>query len=324
MDSSSTLPSTPPKSPASRTPRTAATGRRLALALALTVAFIAVEVIAGIAGHSLALLSDAAHNVTDVIALLLTWFALRLALRGPNEHNTFGYHRAGILVAALNASTLALIALGIFYEAYRRLIVPPGVSPAIVIVVGLVALAVNGATALLLRPGSSNDLNLRSAFIHLLGDAFSSFGTVVAGIIILFTGWDRLDPLISILIGGLILWNAWAVLREAVDILLEATPRDINASAVVRDMLGVPGVRGVHDLHIWSLSRGLRSMSAHIVTDDIPVSATADIQSRLSTVLARDFRIAHATLQVECAGCASDSLYCEIGEGASATQGNRA
>lgn len=295
--------------------------RRLLIALGLTLAFVAVEVVAGLAANSLALLSDAAHNVTDVIALLLTWLAMRVALRASNERNTFGYHRAGILVAALNAATLGLIALGIFYEAYQRLIAPPQVKPGIVVVVGLIALLVNTVTALLLRPGSENDLNLRSAFVHLMGDALASLGTVVAGVLIFFTGWNRLDPLISILIGGLILWNAWVVLREAIDILLEATPRDIDVNAVVHDMMGVPGVLGVHDLHIWSLSQGLRSMSAHVVMNDIPISAAAQIQMAISEVLTHDYKIAHATLQIECAACSAGRLYCEIGNPAHELEG---
>jgi cobalt-zinc-cadmium efflux system protein len=290
------------------------TSLRLSIALSLTVAFVAVEVIAGLAGHSLALLSDAAHNVTDAIALLLTWLAMRLALRASNDRNTFGYHRAGILVAAVNAATLGLIALGIFYEAYQRLMAPPQIKPGIVVVVGLIALLVNTVTARLLRPGSDNDLNLRSAFMHLMGDALSSLGTVVAGVLIFFTGWDGLDPLVSILIGGLILWNAWIVLREAIDILLEATPRDIDANAVVDDMMRVPGVLGVHDLHIWSLSRGLRSMSAHVVMNDIPISEATQIQTRINQLLANDYQISHATLQVECITCSPNRLYCEIGE----------
>jgi cobalt-zinc-cadmium efflux system protein len=286
---------------------------RLGIAFSVTLAFIAVEVLAGLASHSLALLSDAAHNTTDLIAIILTWWALRLTLRTSNARNTFGFHRAGILVAVLNSATLVLIALGIFYEAYQRLMTPPSVKSGIVVVVGLIALVVNAGTALLLRPGSEYDLNLRSAFLHLMGDAVSSLGTVVAGVIILFTGWNWLDPAVSILIGLLILWSAWGILREAVDILLEATPRDINLSVVVRDMMGVPGVLGVHDLHVWSLSRGLRTMSAHIVTDDIPISAAAQIQMGINDVLVHEHNIAHATLQLECVSCSPEKLFCDIG-----------
>jgi cobalt-zinc-cadmium efflux system protein len=282
---------------------------------------VAVEICAGLTGHSLALLSDAAHNSTDVIAILLTWGAMRLTLRASNARNTFGYHRAGILVAVINSATLILISLGIFYEAYQRLLAPLEIRSGIMVGVGLIALLVNAGTALLLRPGSEHDLNLRSAFLHLMGDTLSSLGTVVAGVIIFFTGWIWLDPAVSILIGLLILLSAWVILREAIDILLEATPRDINTVDVVRDMKDVPGVLGVHDLHIWSLSRGLRTMSAHIVTEDIPISAAAEIQLRIHEVLAQGYNISHATLQLECISCSPEQLFCEIGEkGRSPTQ----
>src|SRR5512136_1301026 len=249
--------------------------RRLALSLGLTAAFVLVEVAAGLFANSLALLTDAAHNLTDVLALALTWWALRVTTKPAHSGKTYGNHRAGILVALVNSTTLVLIALGIFYDAYRRLLAPPEVKADILIGVGVAAVVVNLVTALLVRRGSEHDLNLRSAFLHLMGDVLSTIGAVVAGIIIRFTGLNWLDPFVSIFIGLLILWNAWRIQRESVNILMEATPADINVDVLVADILHVEGVRCVHDLHIWSITRQLRSLSAHILTDDIPISAAA-------------------------------------------------
>ncbi len=288
------------------------TTRRLALSLGLTAAFVVIEMLAGLFANSLALLTDAAHNLTDVLALGLTWWALRATMKPASSEKTYGYHRAGILVALVNSTTLVLIALGIFYDAYRRLLAPPEVKADILITVGLAAVVVNLVTALLVRRGSEHDLNLRSAFLHLMGDVLSTVGAVVAGIIIRFTGLNWLDPMVSILIGLLILWNAWGILRESVNILMEATPADVDVEAVVNSVMHVEGVRGVHDLHIWSITRGLRTLSAHILTDDIPISAGAKIQAAVSEVLDTQYGIAHATLQLECLDCFPTGLYCEI------------
>lgn len=288
------------------------TTARLALSLSITLGFVFIEAIAGFLGNSLALLTDAAHNLTDVIALALSWYAIKLTTQPANGRRTFGYHRAGILVALLNSTTLVLISLGIFYEAYRRFMNPPEVQSGILISVGLIAVVINLATALLVRKGSEHDLNLRSAFLHLLGDVLSTVGAVIAGVIIYFTGANWLDPLVSVLIGFLILYNAWGILRDAVDILLEATPRDIDTGKLVQDVSAVAGVRGVHDLHIWSITQNLRTMSAHILTDDLPLSAGAEIQRQINEIVYHRYNIAHATLQLECVGCLPKSLYCNI------------
>jgi cobalt-zinc-cadmium efflux system protein len=286
--------------------------RRLALSIGLTVVFVVFEVAAGLFANSLALLTDAVHNVTDVLALALTWWALRAAAKPASSGKTYGYHRAGILVALVNSTTLVLISLAIFYDAYRRLSAPPEVKANVLIGVGAAAVVVNLVTALLVRRGSEHDLNLRSAFVHLMGDVFSTVGAVAAGIVIRFTGLNWLDPLVSIFIGLLILWNAWGILHESVNILMEATPSDVDVDAMLSDILQVEGVRGVHDLHIWSITRGLRTLSAHILTDDIPVSAGTKIQSAVSETLYHHYGIAHATLQLECEGCIPADLYCDI------------
>lgn len=290
------------------------TTSRMALSLILTLAFVFIEAAAGVIGNSLALITDAAHNLTDVIALGLSWYAIRLTSQPADGRKTYGYHRAGILVALFNSTTLVVISLGIFYEAYRRFVSPPEVQSGILITVGLIAVVINLATALLVRKGSEHDLNIRSAFLHLMGDVISTIGAVIAGVIIYFTGANWLDPLVSVLIGFLILYNARGILRESVDILLEATPRDIDTGRLVQDMKQVNGVLGVHDLHIWSLTRNLRTMSAHILTNDVPISTGADIQRQINEIVFHRYNIAHATLQLECVGCLPDSLYCDITE----------
>jgi len=291
---------------------TASAVRRLALSLGITLAFVVVEVAAGFLANSLALLTDAAHNLTDVLALGLTWWALRMTARPAYSGKTYGYHRAGILVALANSTTLVLIALGIFYEAYQRFVRPPAVRADILIGVGVAAVFVNLGTALLVRRGSEHDLNMHSAFLHLLGDVFSTVGAVVAGILIRLTGWNWLDPLVSVLIGVLILWNAWGIVRESIAILMEATPADIDMEALLGDVRAVEGVRGVHDLHVWSITRGLRTLSAHLVTDDIPISQGAGVQAAVSELLEHRYGISHATLQLECVDCVQSDLYCDI------------
>ena len=285
---------------------------RLVVSLCLTLAFVVIEAGAGLFANSLALLTDAAHNFTDVIALGISGYAVYLTARPSNAKNTFGYHRAGILAALLNSTMLVLISLGIFYEAYRRFINQPQVNSIILISVGFLAFMVNLISALLLQRGSKNDLNLRSAFIHMIGDVAATLGAVVAGILIYFTHANWLDPFISVLIGFLILYSAWGILRETVDILLESTPRDVDMSAMVRDMLEVKGVIGIHDLHVWSITQGLRTMSAHILTEDVAISVGTDIQHQLSELLFQRYNVGHAALQLECVDCEPDSLYCDI------------
>jgi len=290
------------------------TTSRLALSLSLTAIFVVLEAAAGLFANSLALLTDAAHNFTDVIALGLSWYAVSLTTRPSNSQKTYGYHRAGILVALVNSTTLVLISLGVFYEAYQRFKSPPEIKSGVLIVVGIMAVVVNLVTALLVRRGSEHDLNLRSVFLHLMGDVFSTVGAVIAGVIIYFTHANWLDPFISVLIGFLILYNAWGILRETVGILLESAPRDVDMLAMVADIKQVRGVLGVHDLHVWSLAQNLRTMSAHILTDDLPISEGTDIQRQINEVVFHRYNIAHATLQLECVDCEPDALYCEINE----------
>jgi cobalt-zinc-cadmium efflux system protein len=290
------------------------TTKRLALSLVLTLLFVVVETLAGFISNSLALLTDAAHNFTDVIALGLSWYALRISSQPSHAGKTYGYHRVGILVALINSTTLILISFGIFYEAWQRFISTPIVDAPILIGVAAVAFIINLVTAWLVRQGSDHDLNLRSAFVHLMGDVLSTIGAVIAGIVIFFTKWNWLDPVVSVLIGLLILWNAWGILRQTIRILLESTPENIDMKNMVDDLLAIDGVRGVHDLHVWSINENLRVLSAHVMTEDIPISSGTVIQRDVNEILLHKYNIQHATLQLECEGCDPSMLYCDITE----------
>ena len=292
------------------------TSTRIALALGCTLAFVVIEAVAGYWSNSLALLSDAVHNVTDAIALGLSWYALRLTARPANSQKTFGYHRAGILVALANSASLVLIALGILREAYLRFLFPAAVEANILIGVGLLAVAINLGTAWLVKQGSDHDLNLRSAFTHLMGDVASTIGAVIAGIVIAFTGLNWFDPLVSVLIGALILRTAWSILQEAVNILLEGTPQDLDMPVLVRDLQAVSGVRGVHDLHAWSITQNLRALSAHIVTGEVSPGTHVQIRRAVNEVLSHNYNITHVTLQLESEGCDPAGLYCDMANAA--------
>jgi len=288
------------------------TSRRMALSLGITLIFVFVEIAAGIFSNSLALLTDAAHNFTDVLALALSWWAIRLTTQPANQKKTYGYHRAGILAALANSTTLVVIALGIFYEAYQRFVNPPEVQADVLIGVGVLAVVINVVTALLVRRGAEHDLNIRAAFLHLMGDVLSTVGAVIAGVIIHFTAWNWLDPLVSILIGILILWNAWSIVREAIDILMESTPTDIDTDEMLKDVLAVDDVHGVHDLHVWSITQNMRTLSAHLVTDDVSISEGTLIQTKVNEMLYHKYGVGHATLQLECNECLPSSLNCGI------------
>lgn len=290
------------------------TRTRLVGSLIITAGFVVFEAMAGINAHSLALLTDAAHNLTDVLALGLSWYAHHLSEKPAHARKTFGYHRVGILAALANSMTLAVISAGIGFEAWQRFQTPAPVDANILMSVGGIALAVNLVTAWLVSHGSGHDLNLRSAFLHLVGDVLATIGAILAGVGIHYTGLYWLDPLASALIGGLILWNAWLIIRETVDILLESTPRDIEMSEMVRDLMRTEGVMGVHDLHVWSLSQQLRFLSVHILTNDMPLSQAGELRGRLAGLIGQHYGIHHTTFQFEStsASACPDQLYCKL------------
>lgn len=285
---------------------------RLFLSLAITLGFVFFEAVSGIYANSLALLTDAAHNLTDVIALALSWHAIRLALRPANAQRTFGYHRAGILIAFVNAASLGGVAILVGIEAFHRFQQPLMVKSELMTITSGLAFVINLVTAWIIKKDSHADLNLRSAYIHLMGDVLSTLGAFAAGIAIIFTGLNWLDPLTSLLIVLIILWNAWKILKESSVILLEGTPSDIELSSLVQSIKDIPGVLDVHDLHVWSITNEMRSLSVHIVTEDMPLSHAAVLQNQIQGILEEQFQIYHATIQLECQSCDPAYLYCNL------------
>jgi len=277
-----------------------------------TWAFVAVEVVAGFRAHSLALLSDAGHNFTDALALLLAWIAFLLQSRPADEIKTYGYQRTGVLAAFVNALTLVALAAWIFYESVLRIRRPENVAEGVMIAVAALGVVLNGGILLALRAASRSDLNVRSAFIHMLGDALGSGAIVVGGVVMHYTGWQQVDPILSILIGALIVWTAWDIIRESLNILLEGLPRGLRLSDVVDEMRTVDGVLDVHDLHIWSLGSSTHALSCHVLIADVPPSASDTILRAVNGVLARRFHIAHTTVQFEHIGCPISESGCAI------------
>lgn len=291
------------------------TGRTLRVALLLTVIILVVELVGGLVAHSLALLSDAGHVLTDIVALGLAWFATARAAKPADARNTYGYHRTGILAALANAITLILIVVWIAYEAVQRLQHPTTVTPWIMFVAAAVGIVVNLYIAMGLRQHSGENLNVRGAMLHALGDIGASVGVIVGGFIILLTGWQYADPLISFLIALLIAKSAWDLLGETVDILMESTPKDLNVAQLVRDVITLPGVYDLHDLHIWSIAGGMRVLSAHVqVADDRPLSDCDSLVDQIHGLVCAHYRIQHTTLQLERVGCDQRELYCGLPE----------
>jgi cobalt-zinc-cadmium efflux system protein len=288
------------------------TGSVLRWSLAATALFVVVEVVAGLRAHSLALLSDAGHNFTDAGAILLAWVGFYLQSKPADESKTYGYHRAGVLSAFVNALTLLALSAWIFYEGAMRLRHPEAVQETIMMAVAALGLVMNGGIMLALRSASRHDLNIRSAFIHMLGDALGCVAIVGGAIAIRFTGMVWLDPVLSIVIGGLIVWSAIDIARESLNILLEGLPRGIRLQDVATSMRGLEGVLDVHDLHIWSLGSSTHALSCHVLIEDVPPSASDVILKRLNGMLADHFHIAHTTVQFEHMSCAISETGCAI------------
>lgn len=288
----------------------------LRLAFFLTLVILAAEVTGGLLANSLALLADAGHVLTDIFALGLAWFATAQAERPANARNTFGYHRVGILAALVNALTLILITMGILWEAVQRFQHPEPVQPLAMFFSASVGMAINLYIGLGLRKEKEN-LNMRAAALHVFGDIGASAAVIVAGIIVLLTRWNPIDPLLSVGIAALIAFGSWGILRETVDILLESVPRDVNLSSLVRDMMRVPGVQDVHDLHVWCIASGMYALSCHTQIADLPPSQSAPILVSLEKMLREKYRIGHTAIQFESYAhegicCSEDGLYCQL------------
>ena len=273
-------------------------GAGLKPALALTAVVLLVELTGGLLSHSLALLSDAGHVLTDVFALGLAWFALRQSRRPADTRRSYGYQRASILAALLNSVVLIGIVVVIGYEAVRRLAAPQPVQGGIVIVTALFGIAVNVFVMLVLRRGGGG-LNLRAALLHVTGDMAASAGVVVAGAVILLTGWLYIDPLLSLAIAVLIAAGAWSIVHETVNLLLEGTPGEVDLAAVRAEITRTELVTDVHDLHVWALSPEAMALSCHVVVTDCPLQEAEHVVRDLETRLCERFAIGHTTIQVE-------------------------
>jgi cobalt-zinc-cadmium efflux system protein len=288
------------------------TGKKLRTALALTAVILAVELAAGFISHSLALLSDAGHVFTDIIALGLAWFATTQADRPADARRTYGYHRTGILAALANALTLLLIVAAIAYEAVGRLQHPAAVTPWLLFVAAGAGIAVNLAIASSLHAEHAKNLNVRAAWLHVIGDVAAGAGVLIAGLVIVLTRWYPIDPILSLAIAALIARGAWTILRDTVDILMESSPRDLDVTQLVHDMAGVPGVQDVHDLHVWSIAGGMSALSAHVQVADRPLSQCDALVADMTCMLEQRYAIGHATLQIECAGCETTRIFCDL------------
>jgi cobalt-zinc-cadmium efflux system protein len=284
----------------------------MGLSVLVTLAFVAGEAVVGYLAHSLALMSDAAHNFTDALALILSWYAIQAAKRAASPERTFGSHRVGILAALVNALTLVGIGAVIIWEAIPRLFDPQPVQSGPMIWVALVSVVLNGVISVWLRAGSKHDLNIRSAYLHMLGDAVSSLGVVAAGIFVAATGNPIADPVISLLIGGFIIHSSWGIITEALKVLMEATPKGIDMAALERSIKNVRGVLGVHDLHVWSISSNLLSFSCHVRVSEQSVRSGEQILKSVADTVRHDHGIAHTTIQLEVEGCEEDEMYCTL------------
>ncbi|HEY1501031.1 MAG TPA: cation diffusion facilitator family transporter [Acidobacteriaceae bacterium] len=286
---------------------TAAMQRVLRLSLIATIAYVGLTLIAGLHAHSLALVSEAGHNASDALAIVLSFVAVWFQTRPATDKKTFGYQRAGVLAAFLNALTLIVISGWIALEALHRFSTPTTVQPRIMMFVAAAGVLMNGLIAAMLWR-VSHDVNIRSVFIHMLGDTLSTAAVIVGGFAILLTGRTWIDPALSLAIAALILWSSIAIVRETLNILLEGTPRGISLVEIRETLATIEGVEDVHDLHCWSLGSNMHALSSHVTIADIPPSESNLILERINGVLRERFRIHHTTLQFE-------HVICEVAHG---------
>ncbi|HVX23223.1 MAG TPA: cation diffusion facilitator family transporter [Acidimicrobiales bacterium] len=296
---------------------------RLLVALAINLVLVVGQVVAGLVAHSTSLLADAGHNVTDIVAVVVSLAAVRWALRPRSDARSFGNHRGTILAALANAATLAVVTVAIVAESIYRLVHPAEVEGGIVVAVAAAAIVANGVAALVVRDGS-HDLNMRATFVHMASDVAASFVVLLAGAVILATGgggWDRLDPAASLVVAVLITVEAVRLVKESADVLLESTPPDIDLVDLRRAITGVAGVGEVHDLHVWSLSSDFRALSAHLVLTGHPTLEQAqEVGGRVKAEVSGPFDIAHTTFELECERCADSDDPCGVDDAPAAVQ----
>lgn len=284
--------------------------RKLTAASIATLVFVVAELAVGKMSGSLALVGDALHNFTDTLALFIALLAVRLERRPATDEKSFGYQRAGILAAFINAGALLAFTVFIIVEAINRFRSPQPVNTLTMLITASVALLLNVGITFALHDEGRHDVNIRSAVLHMLGDAVSSAGIIAAAILIRFTLSTAWDPAVSLLIGALILWSSWGILKETVNLLLEGTPSGIDPSAVTQSLGSIDGIFGVHHLHIWALGPSRPALSCHLMVGDVPISSTAALLDEVTEMLHHDYRIVHATVQFEFAECADDDPYC--------------
>ena len=285
------------------------TGWILYASLVGTLAFTVLEVVAGFQAHSLALLSDAGHNFTDAIALLLAAVGFALQDRPANQHKTYGYQRAGVITAFVNAVTLIVVSAFILFEAVSRLIHPTALNDRTMMWVAAIGLALNGAIVIALTRGNKSDLNIRAAVVHMAGDAVGAVAIILGAVAIHFTGWSFIDPVLSIALAFFIIYTAWDITHESCNILLEGLPRGIELGRVTAAMAAIDGVLDVHDLHIWSLGSNTHALSSHVLIEDMPPSSSEGILKGLVQVLG-GFGIHHTTIQFEHIPCVLHDSSC--------------
>jgi cobalt-zinc-cadmium efflux system protein len=285
-------------------------GRTMAAAVGLTVAFVCAEALAGWLSHSLALLSDAGHNLADAAALGLSWYALHASSKPSHEGMTFGYHRVGVFAALGNGASLLAIALVILWEAVARIRQPEAANGIVMIAVAAAAIVVNVLISSWLRSGAKDDLNIRSAYLHMLGDAVSAAGVIVAGVLVVTTHAPLADPIVSLVIAGLIVYSSYGVLRESATVLLEGTPAGMDMPAVIAAIKAVTGVLEVHDLHVWMVGPGVVACSCHIVVAEQSIREGQQVLRAVVQNLQERFHITHTTVQVEVEGCDANDMYC--------------
>ena len=287
--------------------------KRLTLSLGVTLIVFLVEIIGGIVSNSLALLSDAGHMFTDAFALALSIIAARIGRKPSDYRATYGYQRVGLLAAVINGVSLLIIAVFIFFESYTRFVTHPGIDTPLMLTVAGFGLFGNLLIAAIIGRGHE-DLNIRSAWLHILGDTLSSIGVVISGFIILLTGWAYADPIASVLIGIIILLGGVRVVKEALTIFLEMVPRGFNVEWIAKELCEIPEVLGVHDIHIWSVAHKRIAFTAHVWIHDQKLSDAEGIRKKIEEVL-RMMGISHIILQFECAECSMSELYCQIHTG---------
>ncbi len=279
-------------------------GRKdLLIALSITVAMMVVEIIGGLLSNSLALLSDAGHMLIDNLALLLSFFAMKFSTMPATDKKTFGFYRLEILAALVNGITLVLISLYIIYEAYLRILHPQPVQGSLMLTIAVIGLIANIIGAAVLRKHQHANLNIRGAFLHIIGDAAVSVGVIIGGIVILNTGWYLIDPILSVLISCVIIFGSWQLLKESVNILLEAAPSHISIDAVAAEIGKINGVREAYHIHLWTITSGVYALSAHVLIDDQPVSGSREIIDDIRSLLSKQFNVLHSTIQLECERC---------------------